>query len=69
MIHRPSLASERVTVAAVVVTVWIMSLMVRIVRPSTATAFTGLDSVALLVLGYLFTSTSMRRRNGNGGQS
>ncbi len=67
MIHRPSLASERVTIAGVVVAVWIMSLIVRIVRPSTATAFTGLDSVALLVLGYLFTATAVRRRNGNGG--
>jgi hypothetical protein len=51
-------------IAVIVMAVWVVSLIVRVMIPSAASVFISTDAVVLLVVGYYFSATAVRRRNG-----
>lgn len=58
-------SQEQILVAFLAIMVWFASLIVRVIKPSLAPLFTGLDSIMLLVFGYLFSVQAIRHRNGS----
>lgn len=48
-------------ITAAAIFLWIMSLIARTLMPATMPAYTGLDAVVLLVVGYWFSSNAVHR--------
>lgn len=64
---KPAVTRLQLVLASVVTAAWIASLIVRVLNPSVATQFGVLDTVALLIFGFIF-GVSAVRKNANGSE-
>lgn len=59
---RRSKQQQQTLITFMVVCVWVASLIVRVLVPADAILFAGLDSVVLLVFGYMFSASAIKNR-------